>query len=220
MRERHPGLTVTSRAVAGSPVRALAQESEGAALTVVGTRGFNGVTGLMAGSVSLRLATRVRGPLLVVRGDHPCDGKEEVLLGLEDDSDAEAAAYAFDEAERRAVRLCVVHARIHRHITPEQPSPIPATGPGQRRREREDRAEEAVPRFSLARLEEQHPGVGVAARTVRTGPAHALLAATGDSAVVVIGVHRRAGHLGPRLGPVAHTLLHRSHCPVVLVPTT
>ncbi|MBE8471951.1 universal stress protein [Streptomyces justiciae] len=218
--ERHPDLAVTSRAVAGSPVRALAQESEGAALTVVGTRGFNGVAGLMAGSVSLRLAARVRGPLLVVRGDHPCDGKEEVLLGLEDDGDAEAAAYAFDEAERRDVRLRVLHSRTHRHITPELPSPIPATSPGQRRLDREDRAEEAVPRFSLGRLEEQHPGVGVESRTVRTGPAHALLAATGDSAVVVIGARRRTSRLGPQLGPVAHTLLHRSHCPVVLVPTT
>jgi len=220
VRERHPGLTVTSRAVAGSPVRVLARESEGAALTVVGTRGLAGVTGLMAGSVSLRLAARVRGPLLVVRGDHPCDGKEEVLLGLADDSDTEAAAYAFAEAERREVGLRVLHSRTHRHITPELPSPIPATSPGQRHRDREDRAEEAVPRFSLARLEEQHPGVGVEARTVSTGPAHALLAATGEAAVVVIGAHRRAGRLGPQLGPVAHTLLHRSHCPVVLVPAT
>ncbi|WP_329331811.1 universal stress protein [Streptomyces sp. NBC_00663] len=217
---RHPGLTLTSRAVAGSPARALAEESEDAVLTVVGSRGFGGVTGLLAGSVSLRLAAQARGPLLVVRGDHPCDGGQAVLLGLEDDSDTEATAYAFAEAERRCVRLRVLHSRTHRHITPELPSPIPATSPGQRHLDREDRAEEAVPRFSLARLEERHPGVEVDARTVRTGPAHALLAATDDSAVVVIGAHRRAGRLGPQLGPVAHTLLHRSHCPVVLVPTT
>ncbi|NUO44800.1 MAG: universal stress protein, partial [Streptomyces sp.] len=178
------------------------------------------VTGLLAGSVSLRLAAQARGPLLVVRGDHPCDGAEEVLLGLEDDCDVDAAAYAFDEAERRGVRLRVLHSRTHRHLTPELPSLIPATSPGQRRLAREERAEEAVPRFSLAPLQERHPGVEVDTRTVRSSPAHALLAATGGTAVVVIGAHRRAGRLGPQLGSVAHTLLHRSHCPVVLVPTT
>ncbi|MFF3464191.1 universal stress protein [Streptomyces sp. NPDC001984] len=37
--------------------------------------------------------------------------------------------------------------------------------------------------------------------------------------MVVIGGRRRAGSLRPQLGPVAHTLLHRSHCPVIVVPT-
>ncbi|MER5915649.1 universal stress protein [Streptomyces sp. NPDC001982] len=35
---------------------------------------------------------------------------------------------------------------------------------------------------------------------------------------MVIGGRRRAGSLGPQLGPVAHTLVHRSHCPVIVVP--
>ncbi|MFE2276742.1 universal stress protein [Streptomyces sp. NPDC059454] len=38
--------------------------------------------------------------------------------------------------------------------------------------------------------------------------------------LVVIGRRRRAGRVGPPVGPVAHVLLHHSHCPVVLVPTT
>ncbi|KUO17823.1 stress-inducible protein [Streptomyces dysideae] len=220
IRERHPGLPVVTRAAEGGVVRELVRESEGAELTVVGTRGLGGVTGLLAGSVSLRLAAHVHGPLLVVRGDHPCDDGREVLLGLEGDADAHAAAYAFQEAERRGVRLRVLHSRTHRYITPELPSLIPATSPGQRAQVREDRAEEAVPRFSLARLQDEHPEVAVETRTVRTGPAHALLTATHESAVVVIGAHRRTSRLGPQLGPVAHTLLHRSHCPVVLVPAT
>lgn len=81
-----------------------------------------------------------------------------------------------------------------------------------------DATEAAEPRFTLAELREKHPAVGVDTRTVRTGPAHALLEATREAGVVV-GAHRRADRLGSRLGPVAHTLLHRSHCPVVVVPT-
>ncbi|MFE7276085.1 universal stress protein, partial [Streptomyces sp. NPDC057623] len=70
--ERHPRLPVMTRAVTGSAVGALVREGDGAELTVVGTRGHGGVAGLLAGSVSLRLAAHAHGPLLVVRGDHRC----------------------------------------------------------------------------------------------------------------------------------------------------
>ncbi|WAZ19508.1 universal stress protein [Streptomyces cinnabarinus] len=215
VRARHPGLRVTSTPVTGGAVGELVRASAGAALTVVGTRGLGSVPGVLARSVSLGLAAHVAGPLLVVRGDHPCDGARRVLLGLESDADTEAAAYAFAEAERRGVGLDVVHCWTHRFIAPELPSLIPATSPGQREIAATGRSEGAVPRFSLAGLQERHPAVSVEARTVRGGPARTLLEATGEAAVVVIGAHRRRG----RLGPVAHTLLHRSHCPVVLVPT-
>ncbi|QNA78521.1 universal stress protein [Streptomyces sp. So13.3] len=36
---------------------------------------------------------------------------------------------------------------------------------------------------------------------------------------MVVTAHRRQGLLGPQLGPVT-TLLHHSHCPVLLVPET
>lgn len=218
VRERHPDLSVEVKAMEGGTVRALMRESEGSELTVVGTRGLGGVAALLAGSVSLRLAAHVHGPLLVVRGDHACDGERTVLLGLEDDSDADAASYAFAEAERRGARLRVVHS-THRYVTPELPSLVPGTSPGQRRRAQNDLAEDAVPRFNLARLRDEHPEVGVETHTVRRGAARALLDDTRESAVVVIGAHRRTSRLGPQLGPVAHILLRSSHCPVVLVPT-
>ncbi|WP_327366057.1 universal stress protein [Streptomyces sp. NBC_01217] len=218
--ERHPGLPVETRAVEGGAVRVLAGESEGAVLTVVGTRGFGSVSGLLAGSVSWRLAAHVHGPLLVVRGEHPRDEGRDVLLGLGSGADDAAAAYAFQEASRRGAGLRVVHCAPHRHITPELPSPVAAMSRGQERQARNDRGGESVPRFSIARLREKYPEVEVDSRTVRTGPAHGLLAGTREADVVVIGTHRRAGWPGPPLGPVAHVLLHRSHCPVVLVPTT
>ncbi|MEU3282165.1 universal stress protein [Streptomyces antibioticus] len=219
-RDRHPGLPVETRGVEGGAVRVLARESESAVLTVVGTRGFGNVSGLLAGSVSWRLAARVHGPLLVVRGDRTGGQGREVLLGLESDADAPAAVHAFREAARRGVRLRVVHAVTHRFTTPELPSPVAATSPGQERQARDDRAEEAVPRFGVARLREEYPTVEVDVRTVRTGPAHALLAGTREADVVVIGTGRGGAVPGPPVGPVGHVLLHHSHCPVVLVPTT
>jgi nucleotide-binding universal stress UspA family protein len=168
--------------------------------------------------VSWRLAARVHGPLMIVRGDHPHEEHHEVLLGLESDADETAAAYAFQEAARRGARLRVLHSSTHRHLTPELPSPVAATSPGQERESRNDRAEEAVSRFSIARLREDYPGVQVDGRTVRTGPAHALLSETREVGVVVIGTRQHPGRPAPPLGPVAQVLAQHAHCPVVLVP--
>ncbi|WP_192583131.1 universal stress protein [Streptomyces albicerus] len=215
--DRHPGLPVTTRAAQGSPVQALLRHGQDAALTVVGTRGLDRFAGLLFGSVSLRLAAHTHSPLLVVRGDHQPTGRGEVLLGLESDADADAAAYAFEEAERRGAELCILRAWTYRHLTPEQPEPVP-THRVQNDLVQQTRTEQAVPRFTVAVLREQHPGVEVETRAVRSGPAHALLEATREAAVVVIGAHHRPNRLGPQLGPVTHALLHHSHCPVVVVP--
>ncbi|MGV9457292.1 universal stress protein [Streptomyces sp. NPDC003635] len=219
IRARRPGLPVVASAVEANPAHALLREGRDADLTVVGTRGLGGVTGRLFGSVSLRLAAHTRSPLLVVRGDRHSGESGTVLLGIETDADAEAAAYAFAEAEARTARLSVVHAWTHRHLSPELPSLVPATSPGQREEARRARSEEAVPRFTLAGLQERYPHVGVETRTVRTAPAQALLTATREADIVVIAAHRDPKRHGVHLGPVTHTLLHHSHCPVVIVPT-
>jgi nucleotide-binding universal stress UspA family protein len=217
--DRHPALAVETVAAESGAARALADASRSAVLTVVGTRGLGGLGGLLFGSVSLRVAAHTHGPLLVVRGDHSEGGGRDVLLHLQDaDGDAAAADYAFEEALRRGARLRVLHAPAHRHVLPELPSLVPATSPGQERLARQERADEAVPRFGLAALRDLHPQVEVVARTVRTAPTHALLEATRDAVVVVIGTRGTDGRPGPHPGAVGHALLHRSHCPVVVVP--
>ncbi|WP_416981915.1 universal stress protein [Streptomyces sp. T028] len=185
-RARCPGLLVETVAVEGGAVRALARESADAVLTVVGTRGLGVLTGSAFGSVSTRLAALAQGPLLVVRGDHRRDDGREVLLGPVDDTDARAALYAFQEAERRGAKLRVLHSWRHCYV--------------------------------LSRLRDLHPDVAVETDTVRAAPADELLAATREAAVVVVGAHRRTGALGPRPGPLTHTLLHHAHCPVAVVP--
>ena len=196
VRERHPDVPVETRAVADGVVRTLARESADAVLTVVGPRGLGGLAGLVCGAVSSRLAAQAQGPLLVVRGECPHDDRRDVLLGLETDTDTEAALYALEEAELRGGRLRVLHSWTH-HANPELPSLIPAMSPGQQSR----------------------PKVAVESRTVHIAPAQALVEATRDAVVVVIGSHRPGNRHGGHLGPVARTLLHHSHCPVVVVPT-
>src|SRR4051794_23095308 len=56
VRARHPSLPVTAVPAVGHPAQVLAALGRSAVLTVVGTRGLGGVTGLLFGSVSMRLA--------------------------------------------------------------------------------------------------------------------------------------------------------------------
>ncbi len=228
VRRRHPRLAVTGRAVVDDPARALARLGRDAALTVVGTRGLGGVAGVLVGSVGLRLAAHLPGPLLVVRGHRPVDaarrGLHEVLLGLHGAADAEAASYAFTEAERRGARLRVLHVRSHREAARAAAGGIRTAteGTGEDTALRARAELDASGRF-LAHLRERHPAVGVRVQDPDAGPVPALLEATTSADTVVVAVHRprglRLAHLDPaHLDPVAHALLHHSACPVVLVP--
>jgi nucleotide-binding universal stress UspA family protein len=64
---RYPDVTVHSHVVRGDPVVELLDQSRGAKLLVVGSRGRGGFIGLMLGSVSRRLLKRASCPVAVVR---------------------------------------------------------------------------------------------------------------------------------------------------------
>jgi nucleotide-binding universal stress UspA family protein len=64
---RHPDLVVRKLVVRDRPARALVEESRGAQLVVVGSRGRGGVRGLLLGSVSQQLLHHAHCPVAVVR---------------------------------------------------------------------------------------------------------------------------------------------------------
>lgn len=63
----HPGVRVERVVRQGAPARVLAQESEGAGLLVVGSRGRGGFRGLLLGSTSRNVLVQVSIPVAVVR---------------------------------------------------------------------------------------------------------------------------------------------------------
>ncbi|MYS22034.1 universal stress protein [Streptomyces sp. SID4948] len=220
--QRHPGLSVTTSAAVGDPAGVLVERGGDASLLVVGSRGIGGVAGLLLHSVSRRTAARSAAPLLVVRGAdprcaHPGHRTGGVLLGVESDADADAALFAFEEAELRGSRLDVLHAWTYR----QAPATLPEHGPAEPVRdviERQARTVAGLPGGLVAPLRQSRPRLAVTSRSVRSTPCRALIEATADAAMVVVGAQLRRGWTGPELGPVTLALLRHAHCPVVVVP--
>ncbi|MGW2559438.1 universal stress protein [Streptomyces sp. NPDC001514] len=215
-RRRDPDVEVVAEVLAEDTVTALVNESRHAAMLVTGARGRGALTGLLLGSVSLGVAGRAHCPVVVVRGDkagregtHGC-----VLLGVADtEQGAGATRFAFWEAAARTCELEAVRAwRRPAHESADHT--LLAADPGMYYRERAATQIDAA----VAVEAHEHPDVAVRRSTVE-GPAHKVLVQRSAAAdLVVVGAHRREGHLGLQLGRVAHRLLHHSGCPVAVVP--
>ncbi|MCX5285920.1 universal stress protein [Streptomyces sp. NPDC060011] len=202
VRNRHPGLAFTSVAVVDSPVRALLRHGQDAELTVVGSRGLGGIVGLVAGSVSRRLAARIRGPLLVVRGGR-ADPEGEVLLWPSGAADLDAAAFAFAEADFRGKRLHVLAPEAAPHVVPCRREPVSDNGPGCPA----GREGAGVPAVG--------PPPGRGGSAAELSAERGLLGRTRGAALIVVGAHRARYRPGAGAG---RRLLRGSHCPVVIVP--
>ncbi|WP_171064422.1 universal stress protein [Actinomadura soli] len=201
----HPDLDIETRLVPEDPGRALVGESEHADLVTVGSRGLGGFEGLLFGSVGLYVAAHARCPVLVVsrQAPFPADAPEEIVIGLEGSAGEDAVVeWAFAEAATRDARILALHA-----VGREFGSP--------RRRVIEDMELSQA----LAGMRERFPDVPVDHLVSDRTPAQALVEASENAALVVVGARRRRGLAGMALGRVNHAVLHHAHSPVVVVPT-
>ncbi|WBB69612.1 universal stress protein [Micromonospora sp. WMMD812] len=226
---RWPGLRVEVRQVAGGPGATLIEESRRAELVVVGSRGLGGFAGLLLGSVSGQVASHAHCPVLVVRPtEEPVPTEGPVLVGVDGSESAElAVGYAADEAARRGTDLVLLHvAPTDGTATPGREGLV-TDGAGTRdRAEAPDRVEaperaghepSALLATAVAAARGSHPGLTVAGRTVRADSAgQALVEASGQAVLVVVGTRGRGGFTGLLLGSVSQALVQHAHCPVLV----
>ncbi|MFE2276438.1 universal stress protein [Streptomyces sp. NPDC059454] len=213
-RRHHPDLPVTTEAVAEEPEYVLLHEARNAAAVIMGTRGRGELADLLLGSVSLTVATEAHCPVVVIRGSHDnraADGRHgRIVVGVADAPTA-AVRFAYEEARRRGAALEAVRAwRCPAHDPADHPL---LTGTPERLHE-----ERAVKELEAA-LADAPPDVELHRHTVEGPARRALLAASHEADLLIVG-RRRPGQFGHRLGRVAHTLLHHSACPIAVVPDT
>ena len=207
-----PEVETTTQVAIGAPIEVLGSEARRAQLLVLGDRGQGGLAGLLVGSVAVGLAAHGACPVVIVRGERAGAGNDEspVVVGIDDSPISEAAlAFAFDAAAARGVGLVVVHAWSPTAID-DALAPVmdwdAATAEG-----------DALLAERLTGWEQKHPEVAVRRTVVREGAVRALVAASREAQLVVVGSRGRGNATGLLLGSVSHGVLHASHCPVAIV---
>ncbi|AGL16921.1 universal stress protein [Actinoplanes sp. N902-109] len=208
-RRTEPGVPVSTRTLLGRPVPALVAATEEAGLLVLGSRGHGGFAGLLLGSVSQRVATQARCPVVVVRG--AADPQGPVVAGVDDSAAAEAVlSTAFDAAAARDCPLIVVRSCT---------TPVPQWLAGAIFvSERSRPAWAAAERDRLDRLvtpwQAKYPGVRVEPLITHDSAAAVLAGLSRGAQLIVCGAHGRGVVPAALLGSTTLQLLHHAGCPV------
>ncbi|WP_443041540.1 universal stress protein [Streptomyces sp. B21-083] len=209
-----PQVDVTREVTVGEPLMVLEIESRSASLVVVGSRGLGAFGSLLLGSTAVHLTAHGRCPVLVVRGRPDPSGP--VLLAVDGSPAGEAAVeFAFAEASLRGVDLLALHVwNTRSERAYEGPGdPLNAVVDIERLRQEEQRLLDET----VAPWKERHPRLVVERRLVRSRVRPALIEASRDAQLVVVGARGRGGFTGLLLGSVSQALLHHAHSPVAVV---
>ena len=187
----------------------LVAESKGAELLVVGQRGL-GAWGMILGSVSQYCVHHASCPVLVTRapaGHRDVRGDGAIVVGFDgSDGSRRALKWAATEACLRSSPLRVVDAWGGREVF-VTPSEV-------------EGATHARVETAMSELRLRYPTLRAEAFTVESATLVALLAASDDATLLVVGSRGMGGFHGLDLGSVGLHCLHHAGCPVVVVPPT
>ena len=189
---------------AGALVPALMPLADDASMLVLGSRGHGRAGQAFVGSTSQGAAGHAPCPVVVVREQGNPDS-DRLVVGLDGSPGSEAALeFACRQAELTGRRLLVLHgagaAADDPVVTPDAAVAEP------------DAVAEAV-----ARARAGHPGVPLETQVVDQAAAHALVDASSDATLVVVGSRGLRAYEGMQLGSVSHDVLRRACCSVAVV---
>lgn len=209
--EQYPGVAVSTTLSRSEPATGLLEAAGPEDTLVVGTRGRGGFASLMLGSVSLRVAARCRGPVVVVR-EVPRAATGTVVAAVRDDGDREAVRFAARTAALRGAALRVVSVWVFLENVGSMGAvavDIDAVA----------RSETEATRRTVGPVRAEFPDLTITEEALRArSVAGALVDASKTADLLVMGTRRRTHMLGGSLGRVTHAVLHHAHCPVAVLP--
>lgn len=211
--EKYPDLAVATTLSRSEPAGALLEAAGAEDTLVVGSRGRGGFASLLLGSVSLRVAARSSGPVVVVR-TVPETATGTVVAAVRDDGDREVVRFAARTAARRGCALKVVSVWMFLEN-------VGSMGAVAVDVDAVARSEAEATRRTVGPVRAEFPGLTITDEAVRSrSVAGALVDASASADLLVVGARRRAHALGAGLGRVSHAVLHHAHCPVAVLPRT
>ncbi|MEU3448391.1 universal stress protein [Streptomyces thermolilacinus] len=222
VRRLHPDVQVTTRLVSDTPVPALLEAAGSAEMLVLGSRGHGAVLGFLLGSYGQQVIAAATRPVVAVRARRDDEtgtaGAQagEIVVGQQGGREESEAVlgFAFEEAAARGVGVRAVRAWSL--------PPLYAYSPGSLALADEAGGLEPFERKmladALAPWRERYPDVPVTEHVELGSGGQVLLSVATGAGLVVVGRRVRNAPFGPRIGSVAHAVLHHAPGPVAVVP--
>jgi nucleotide-binding universal stress UspA family protein len=195
----------------GAVVPALIALAHDASLVVLGSRGHSRVGEILIGSVSQHLAGHAPCPVAVIR---PTAGPDvsRIVVGLDGSRSSEAAlTFACRRAQLTGEKVSAVRAARFGPVHLDWLGDLPPSLGTFLEEEEQELAK------SLVDAVAGHPDVTIESEFITLRPAQALVDTSRDASLVVVGSRGRNAFAGMLLGSVSHEVLHRAHCPVVVM---
>jgi nucleotide-binding universal stress UspA family protein len=212
--ERHPDLAVETQLTDQDPVESMLELAERADLMVVGSRGLNAFNSVLLGSVSHALVAHAPVPVVVIREgrEETASGRGPVVLGMAPDEAPGPVEFAFAEAQWHGTEVLALRTWMY-----PQTFPGHITVPPDEEREQTARETAEVEQL-LAETCKAYPEARVRVQTGLGVPEEALVEASKNAALIVVGSRRHRRRFTMPVGRVAGRVLHHAHCPVAVVP--
>lgn len=208
----HPHMDVKHQLFPGLGAEALVDASHSADLVAVGSRGLGGFRGLLLGSVGQHCLTHAHCTVAVVRdgggpGDRGRVTPRRIVVGTDgSDPSTEAVGWAVAEARRSGADLRVLGS----FVFPGEPAyvGVAASFP--------DATRDTVD-GALRQIRRLADDVSVEGVVSEDSPRPALVEASTEADLVVVGARGLGAFRGLLLGSVSQYVAHHAHCPVVVV---
>ncbi|MFE7577835.1 universal stress protein [Streptomyces sp. NPDC057521] len=224
--KRYPHLVIEADQLTGPPPEMLCRAAAGTELLALGTAGLGALRGFFLGSVAMATVAHAHRPVVLVRPDSAAPGPAGDDGGVGEQAAAPVVAgidlgpttdgvlrFAFEAAAVRAAGVEIQYCW--------NPPVGYVQGIGGDLRWRTDIAEEGMHmvRSLLAPWSQKYPRIAVRVRCEIGSPARHLVDAGAHASLIAVG--RRTNRYWPhepRIGHVAHAVLHHSPAPVAVVP--
>ncbi|MFT3875278.1 MAG: universal stress protein [Propioniciclava sp.] len=209
---KHPGLNIEARIEEAMGSYALAQASKTAELVVIGARGQTAPLRARAlGGTALAVIAHAHGPVAVIHDQALGIPGGPVIVGMDDSPESEGAfRYAATEALARGVRLHAVHAVDLTTWTlglAEAGIDIAAVVAGIK-----GHMSDLIDNYAS-----EYPGLEYHLEVKPDRPASALITASGEASLVVVGARGLGGFAGLLLGSTSRAVVRETLCPVIVV---
>lgn len=198
----------------GSPVNALLDHQEEAALLVVGTGRKGALEEFILGSTSLGVAAHSRTPVAVINPGVDLSSLTHGRVGVAVDGSADSARAARAAFAYAALTDSSVTALTTWYL--EMVGGYVVTEPDSPEWARLEAERSAMVEATLAQARERHPEVEVSVEVRRGAIVPTVKQAAADWDAIVVGSRGLGGVQGRLLGSVSQRLMRSAPCPVIV----